>query len=731
MGTSGIQYHLRELLGEGGQGWVYKANYDDPDGFWMVVKMLRPEGIDADALKRFEREAEVLRMLGSAPNPNPNIVRFYDYGVQSMTLEGEELSLPFIALEYVDGPTLGRVIEAHGGFGLPVIRVRRLMKQVARALHMVHERRIVHRDLKPSNILLTQIQEQEVAKVTDFGLVKLPELSGHKTFSIAGASLGYAPPEQYEMGNSRVTVQTDVFSFAAILFEMLSGHEAYPYTAGDNPLRIVARMLRGDLPALARVSATVPRELRDRPDLTAALDLEIARAISPDPTQRHATIRELWEKVEPLLREASSRGAGEDRATFEPGVLGYAFGSPSGSAVSAPPLHPGSDAPAGAALDRGSSPLIQAGEGGVYVDAYGNRYTPLIPSSSQPGRSSAPQPPPRTPPPAPAVQPAAPTITTSNAAAPEWRMVGRPMTGERLRSGLISGDGRTIIAVGAHGLYHFAQGVWSALHLPSKIDPRFLRGLRRMPKGELLLYGDSGFVMTLSTSGVTTRVDVGDTDLSLLGAHADAHGVALAGERLSRPVGALVELPVSGPHTVRTVDGTRRLHAVTRINPDALVVCGTHGDLIEIQGKTQRDIVWGRTGHLYALASRGQGTAYAVGSGGHALVLTKTGADVPVALLEVVQTTRDITFVVASAGGWAVGAQARLLQRKVGGEQRPAPRPVGAGEARPAEPSAAGVWTRISLDPIAQGQLVAVGPRADGLTVLGEDGVVLEGRGLA
>src|SRR5262249_35832374 len=127
--------------------------------------------------------------------------------------------------------------------------------------------------------------------------------------SIAGASLGYAPPEQYEMGNNRVSAQTDVFSFASVLYEVLCGTEAFPLRHGDSPLRVVARMLTGERPSLSRVHATVPRELRDRPDLTTALDREIGRALSADPAVRHGSIRELWEQVEPLLDEAMSRGA--------------------------------------------------------------------------------------------------------------------------------------------------------------------------------------------------------------------------------------------------------------------------------------------------------------------------------------------------------------------------------------------------------------------------------------
>src|SRR6185503_6234792 len=219
-----------------------------------------------------------------------------------------------------EGQTLASVIRAHGGFGLPIARVRRLMKQVARALHTVHEQRIVHRDLKPSNILLAQQNGQEIAKVTDFGLVKLPDLTTNKTLSLAGASLGYAPPEQYEIGNNRVTVQTDVFSFASVLYETLCGTEAFPLRPGDSPLKVVTRILTGERPSLAGVHATVPRELRDRSDLTAALDREIARALHADPALRHATIRELWEQIEPLLIEAGHRGASaiiDEPSTFD------------------------------------------------------------------------------------------------------------------------------------------------------------------------------------------------------------------------------------------------------------------------------------------------------------------------------------------------------------------------------------------------------------------------------
>jgi eukaryotic-like serine/threonine-protein kinase len=623
-----VRYHVREVIGEGGQGWVYKANYDEPNGFWVVVKVLRPECVHSDALKRFEREADVLRHLASLPSPNANIVRFYDYGRFPVEDSDAGLELPFIALEHVDGQTLANVVRGHGGFGLPVARVRRVMRQVARALHAVHDLRIVHRDLKPSNIMLTRVRGEEIVKVTDFGLVKLPDLRFDITISVAGASLGYAPPEQYEMGNNRVTAQTDVFSFASVLFEVLCGSEAFPLRHGDSALRVVARMLTGDRPSLARVQATIPRELRDRPDLTAALDRELGRALSADPGVRHASIRELWETVEPLLDQA----------------------------VSHPPPGP-HDSAAFAAVP---APLISV---------------------------SAPM--------------------------PEWRMAGRPLTGERLRAAAISPASRAVVAVGTHGFYHFARGIWAAMQLPASVEARLVRGVLRLPSGDLLLYGDAGFAMTIQRSGDAERLSVGDRDVTLLGAAADDHGLLFVGERASRPVGVLVDLPRTGRPEVRDIDGTTRLHGVARLAGGASILCGTQGALLEVSGGEARAIPWGRTGHLYAVIAAPDGGAFAVGSGGHALRISPPPAlpglsAPPSATLEAVQTTRDLTGVTLDHGGspWAVGGQARLLQRRQS------------------------VWTRIPLDPSVEGKLMAVSVRSDGITVLVENGTVYEGAGM-
>jgi serine/threonine protein kinase len=626
VGEGQTRFHLRTLLGEGGQGWVFKANYDDPEGFWIVVKILRPEGVTSESLERFARETKVLQMLGAASVPNPNIVRFYDHGVHSLRLYGSEHAMPFIALEYVDGPTLARVIDEQAGTGIPIDRSIRLMKQVARALATVHGRRIVHRDLKPSNILLATVDGREVAKVTDFGLVKAPDLSPRATATIAGASLGYAPPEQYEMGNARVSAQTDVFSFAAILFELLSGRGAFPHNPGDSPLRIVARMLSGERPQLAKVQASLPPELRDRADVIAALDREMARATAPDPSHRHGTINGLWDTVEPILRSVA-RPSRALEIVDDP------------SRRSLPEEH-------------GTAPLV-------------------------------------------------------------WRVAGGPLDRDRLRAAVVIPEEGAAYAVGMQGVYRWYHGYWAPFAVPPSVDIRNVRGVARSRAGEIVLYGEAGLAVTLAQNGVVRPLAAAQPDYNWLGAFTDDGDLVLAGERRSKPVGAVAEIGSTSAN-VRPVPGTTRLFGVTRLASGELLACGAHGDLVQIssQGTSpgHRDVAWGRSGHLYSVARTAQGGAFAVGSGGHALALTvgsgvgEQGVGELSAALEAVQTTRDLWCVRIDPAGvaWAAGSQARLLERR------------------------AGVWERVPIEG-PSGHFITVSPQGSLVLVVSEDGTVLEG----
>ncbi|NUO47788.1 MAG: serine/threonine protein kinase, partial [Polyangiaceae bacterium] len=587
-----------------------------PDGFWIVVKILRPEGVTEDSLHRFEREARVLQMLGAVPAPNPNIIRFYDYGVHRV--EAPEIAWPFIALELVDGETLAKVIDDHAGAGLPLERATRIMKQVARALHTVHEHRIVHRDLKPSNILLAAQHGVEVAKVTDFGLVKAPDLSPRSTATIAGATLGYAPPEQYEMGNSRVSPRTDVFSFGAILFEVLSGRGAFPHQPGDSPLRTVARILSGDRPQLGRLPTLRP-ELRERPDIVAALDREIARATAADPAGRHGAIAELWSSVEPLLRAATGRMSNAPDEFL------------SG--------------------DRSHS----------------------VPSIERPRN---------------------------------WQFapIGRALEQDRLRAAVVAPEENAVYGAGLNGLYRFHRGLWTEIPRPAGLDPRRVRGLARTRAGELVVFGEAGLAAILGAGGSVRQLPGASGDFNWLGAFTEDGDIVLAGERRSRPIGCVAEIGTQSAN-VHTVAGTTRLFSATRLASGAILTCGSHGDLIELIPSGQRPVAWGRTGHLYSVARSPTGGAYAVGSGGHALEIAPSGSGALVATLEAVQTTRDMWSLRLDPDGtpWASGSQARLIERR------------------------GGVWVRISCEPT-QSDILAVCPMGGVVTVVPDDGMVIEGR---
>jgi serine/threonine-protein kinase len=612
-GSTKTRYRLHELIGEGGQGYVFRAAREAGAGAGVVVKVLRPGR--ADALKRFEREAWVLKALSDGAAPSPHIVRFYDYGVHR--LKAPPVSLAFIVLELVEGPTLAKVLGAHGGSGLSVARVRRLMAQVAQALSAVHERRVVHRDLKPSNILLAYERGQELAKVTDFGLVKSSDPGDKLTFSLAGASAGYAPPEQYEQGNERVTARTDVFSFAAIVYELLCGLPAFPVHPDEGPLHVVARILSGARPRLTGTTTMAP-ELRDRVELVDALDRELARATSAEPSARHAGVGALWDCIDPLLAAA-------------------------------------------------------AGEGAASTD--------MIRRSSMPSLI-APSP---------------------NPSAARLRLVGRPIAGEHLRAAVLLADGRSLLAIGARGLYAFTNGAWSALQLSLGRANNEVRGLVRLADDSVCVYGEAGLVALLTPDHRLTNVEL-DPDVVVLGAHADAEGLVLVGERRSCSTGVVLTATRPQDLAPRALPGARALHAATRLASGAILVCGSHGTLVELRGEAYRQVPWGRTGHLYALARCASGVAFAIGSGGHALRVEATPSGPCAAHLEAVQTTRDLRTVAvdASGGAWAAGDHARLLRRQ------------------------AGTWTRVALSLSLGGALILLAPRPEGLLMLAEDGTVAE-----
>ena len=687
-GSGGVVYHLRERIGEGGQGWVFRATWDDPEGFTVIVKVLRPDAVSPEALARFQREAEVLRMLGQQARPNPHIVRFYDHATASILPAGARVAikLPFTVLEYVHGPTLEQVLEQNG-HGLPLDRARRILRQVVLALEHVHAQKVVHRDLKPSNILLAAEAGGEVAKVTDFGLVKLVDVSLQRTTALAGASLGYAPPEQYEQGNQRVSPRTDVFSLAAIVYEILTGRSAFPYKHGENPLLAVTRILNGPRPQLALARDALPPELQQRPDLVDQLDAQIVRGTAPDPADRQDSVTELWAAIEPVFR-----AIGELRRSYTPAPR------------SSTPSNAG--APLAAPLPRDTQPTLDRSYGSTPMPGSGDAAQPVILSAR--GASSA------APPfnPHDTVSSRGPSEAMSaNPAAWRWKVSARSIHPGAVRAASFVPSGETAMAIGPSGLARFEGQTWSAVALPHSVDVRLLRGIVCCATGDVVVYGDRATAVRLSASGKHETWSVPDRDITFHGSLVEEGGTTtLVGERPVRQ--SMTTSPWGTMGTVaQVVDGRltllsdspkcARLRAATRLRGGTLLACGDWGALVRLELGVVEHVGNVCAGHLTSIAPLADGGAVTVGAGGHALSVSPR-LD---AQLEAVQTTRDILSLTIGDDGaaWAGAAQSRLLRRSKGS------------------------WLRMSGDVGVTAAVVAVWASAGIVRAICDDGAVIEG----
>ncbi|HKI03393.1 MAG TPA: protein kinase [Thermoanaerobaculia bacterium] len=261
------RYRVERLLGSGGMGTVYKA-FDPTLGRWVALKFLHRN--DAAQTERFLREARAQARVG-----HPNVCQVHEVG----EVEGR----PYIAMQYIDGRSIGELTEE-----LSTAANVELVRDVARAVHAAHRTGLIHRDLKPGNILLARDESGALHPfVVDFGLaMEQDEVSLSRTGMISGTP-AYISPEQAQ--GRALDRRSDVYSLGVVLYELLAGSP--PFRGGGNLARILVQLVQEEAKPLRQVDAAIPEDL----------ETIVAKCLEKEPGRRYESARDLAEDLDRFL----------------------------------------------------------------------------------------------------------------------------------------------------------------------------------------------------------------------------------------------------------------------------------------------------------------------------------------------------------------------------------------------------------------------------------------------
>src|SRR5713101_7624395 len=269
------RYKLIDEIGRGSFATVYIVRDTKTNRIYAMKAMLSEPADDGELLARFQREAHILLTL-----QDPHIVRIFEYG--------DESDLHYILMDYIDGQNLKYHTLTSGPLE-PAVALD-YARQIAEGLDTACKNGVVHRDIKPQNIV---INSQGVAKITDFGLARSRETVTLTQSNVFMGTAYYIPPEQAESGRSADT-RSDLYSVAAVLFEMLTGH---PPFEGETAVDIVVKHMNEKVPSICRI----------RPDLPLEMDSFMHKAIAKSPVDRYSTPREFINALEQLQQRIQAK----------------------------------------------------------------------------------------------------------------------------------------------------------------------------------------------------------------------------------------------------------------------------------------------------------------------------------------------------------------------------------------------------------------------------------------
>jgi len=267
------RYEIRERLGTGGMGSVYRARDRELDRS-VAIKVIRPELAEqSDILRRFKQELILARQV-----THKNVIRIFDLG--------EDAGIKFITMEYIEGQSLKSMMDASGK--LSYVESAGLIQQVCLALEAAHAEGVVHRDLKPHNIM---VDKQGRVVVMDFGIARSTGLAG---MTMTGALVGtpeYMSPEQVR--GDHVDGRSDLFSLGIIYYELLTAKK--PYAGGSAESAMFRRTVEPAKPPM-EMDPQVPPYLSD----------VAAKCLEKDVRDRYQTAREIWDDLERWKQGASA-----------------------------------------------------------------------------------------------------------------------------------------------------------------------------------------------------------------------------------------------------------------------------------------------------------------------------------------------------------------------------------------------------------------------------------------